>query len=533
LLDKLSQQDLIIGFEITPALRRFLNDNQQRYINLYVHPVRFLRDLCFGATTNCPAIASLLKANTCDPVEIIRQVRRFSALFSRLQLPACSLPDGVPLLIGQTACDSVLLNKGTFARWENYQELLKDELAPFDTVAFIEHPYRPSSTSIVEFLRSSLAKNVISVRGNSYGLLFTNREAPVVITLASSLGVEAETIGFQTKFLLADPRAKFVIPDIEQTGMPMLGHAVLDAQFWNGVIRQEPVVSNSVSMTNSFFMGEHYLRNSLDTWSYKNLQYSLSVEPSVKTIVPSYSLQQERLGNLAEQCSDKWYAKVMTLGQSVANARSKGIDLRILDKPIAPGEKWDLPINKAEGKHYLRNGFHPPENWGVWSSERHSALVIPLVANGVEVACVGIEMEFTLYEGAGRNSPALKLSTDSRDIGYILFRPSNMHLQKVAFEILTCQPILQLNFEITDLRSPSETLGTPDTRKLGFGLKRVSVNYLSKPRDEASIEDNEGLFIWGIDPDRAIQCSDVSQGLECVLNHANHMTVDTRSSIEK
>lgn len=505
LLDRLAQQDLIIGFEIPPTIRRYLHTQKKRYINLQIHPLRFLRDLCFGATTNCPAIASLLEANQCDPLEITQQVRRYSALFARLQLPACSLPAGVPLLIGQTACDSVLISKGAFVNWENYHDILLDELAPFDTVALLEHPYQSSSASVIEYFRGSLAKNVIAIRGNSYGLVFSNREAPAVITLSSSLGVEAETIGHRTRFLLSDPRTKFLIPGIESPIMPMLGHIVLSAQFWNAVINGEHSMCID-SGANSFFMGEHYIRNSLDAWSYKALQHALTVEPSVKTIVPAQALKQERLSKLAAECCGVRYTAEVSPEQSIVNAHNQGIDLKLFDKPIAPGEKWDMPFNRARGGHYLCKGFHQAESWGVWSSERHSMLVIPLAIRAKEIAHIEIEFEVKVFEGAEKRSPVLKLYTKTQDIGYVLFRSSNMRLQKVMFEIFTPLPTLQLHFEISHLARPYDINGSLDTRQLGFGLNRFSVNYLIEPGEIARNEGND-CKVWGIDPERALKVS--------------------------
>ena len=388
--------------------------------------------------------------------------------------------------------------------WENYRDVLLDELAPFDTVVFLEHPYSPNSASVIEYLRYSLPKNVIAVRGNNYGLMFSNREIPIVITLSSSLGVEAEAIGHHPKYLLSDPRTKFLIPEIEQPVMPMLGHAVLDAKFWSAVIHGEEAMRINPE-SNGFFMGEHYLRNSLpDAWSYRSLQYALTVEPSVKTIVPAYEAKPERLNELAAECCGIRHSEELSMELLTIKARSQGIDLRLLEKPLMPGEKRVLPINTGEGLQYLCKGFHQPESWGAWSSEICSMLVIPIATKDGESALIRLELDLQVFEGAGKGAPVLKLSTKTQDIGYIFFRSCNRSLQKVAFDILTPPPALRLNFELTDLKSPYEIHGSPDTRLLGFGLSRVSVKYLIET-GTTSNEVND-CQIWGIDPDNAIKC---------------------------
>jgi hypothetical protein len=519
LYDKLEQQDLIIGFEIPPTIRRYLHSRKKKYINLYIHPLRFLRDLCFGATTNCPVIASMLDENQCNILEISQQVRRFRALFTRLQIPACSVPAGVPLLIGQTACDSVLLDKGAFANWSTYQDILVDTLAPFDTVALLEHPYQPNSASIIEFLRGSLAKNVIAIKGNSYGVVFSNPDTPAVITLASSLGVEAQAIGHKTTFIQSDPRSKFLIPGVDCSSTPMIGHAVFTPQFWAGIMKGEPTMGTA-SGEASFFMGEHYMRNSLDAWSYRAIQYALTVEPSARLIAPSQSLTDEKLKKLAVECRGASHATDTSLAQSIEKAQSQGIALRFLPKALAFGGKCALPIHQAEGAYYLYKGFHHPESWGVWSSERHSALLIPLAVNDGEMTRATIEIEVKVFEGIVNKSPVLKISTAEQDIGYVMFRPSSMHPEKLVFEVFTSSATLQIYFELTHTASPAEIYSGSDTRLLGFGIN--SVNIISSVEDEnatTSINAND-CKVWGIDPELVINIAPKQRGAKKMTTKA-------------
>lgn len=93
LFKQLSECDLIVGFEMAPTIKRKLHVQGRPYINFYIHPLRFLRDLCFGVTTNTPMIASTLHMQAIAQFEIDNQIRRLRALFLRQQRVTFSIPD--------------------------------------------------------------------------------------------------------------------------------------------------------------------------------------------------------------------------------------------------------------------------------------------------------------------------------------------------------------------------------------------------------------------------------------------------------
>lgn len=508
LLESLCRQDLIVGFEIAPSIKRHLHSMGKRYLSLYIHPIRYLRDLCFGVTTNCPDILRVINAYTIDKNGIDIQAGRFSGLFARLRLPACTLPTNVPLLIGQTKYDSALINNGNFSDWSDFRELIAGLLSTFDTVAFLEHPYQPNSAKTLEFLRNTLEKNVIATRGNSYGMIFNNRQAPLVLTLSSSLAVEAESIGHTVRYLLNDPRRKFLLKGIDQPDFAMLAHSVLDANFWSAILKGTKEERQQHHRADCFFLGDHFLRNSLETWSFRTLQHGLTIEPSIRTLIPSIVATPERLDQLTATCCGIDETESLTHLQAWSQARNNGIDFRRLEPPVAPSQRVELPINTPEGAHYLISGFHTPENWGVWSSERRSSLLIPFASAGSPYARIRIVLHIKIFAGIVNESPVLRLSTNNRSIGFVFFRPSHTDVQRVIIDLDAPPPFLQIDFEQTDVQSPSICSGSMDFRKLGFGLTRVTVEHLGKAEE---IRPARECQLWGIDPNRDMSIQDVAE----------------------
>lgn len=477
--DELCDYDLVIGFEMAPTIKRWLHSRGRLYLNLYVHPLRFLRDLCFGATTNSPQMADLLRTHEIASSEVDTQVHRFRGLFRRQQPAACAIPAGLPLLIGQTERDSVLIKDGRFETWDDHAESLAVELAGFDAVAFLEHPYRPSSSVILERLRSVHGKTVISTNANGYGVLFANREVPCVLTLASSLGVEAQAAGHDTRFLLADPRQKFDVLGVDQAAagpVRAYGHGLLMPSFWDAVLGDRAAIQGQGSKRSAddFALGDNYLRNSLDAWSFRALQNGVSNITSRKTLLPASGLSEARRNALLGGMTGD--NRPQTPAQAFTRAHALGLQFTLLDPPVATGEQRDVGLDGPAAVGYLANGFHPPESWGGWSSELLAQVVIPVDADALKQrAHLDVSMRVRAFDGLLPKAPVLRIGHNGQSLGFVFFRASGVNQQTISFSVVPTGPLCLIDLEMSDLESPAARGISADQRWLGFALSQLSV----------------------------------------------------------
>lgn len=488
---ELSRQDLVIGFELPPSIKRFLSGHGVRYVSFYIHPIRYLRDLVFGATTNCPHISNLFSELQTPASESALQCTKFKALFAGLNLPQTQIPINAPLLIGQTAMDSSLIVDGKFRGWQDYKSELIDCLGDSDVVCFLEHPYQRFNAENVELIRSYFRKDVVSIRGNSYALLFSFPGFSKVITLSSSLGAEAQLMGYDVRFLLADPRDKFIDSEVDQPFLFMLGHMVFDSELWRSVLAKSPLSGHRKS--DSFYFGENYLRNSLDSWSYRNIQYGMSIEHMTKCLMPSVGADASKVLKLGAHLID--YAGGGDLSTLTALAIQNGIELQFHEPPLQPGKVWSLPIGKPSTKYYLEQGFHETEHAHVWSSSQKSALVIP-IDSGCTGRCVQLTIDISIFEGALSNCPVLAIYIDGVLKGYALFRPGMLFPIKMSIDFVACAPIARINFEFSNIESPMNAGLGDDSRGLGFALHNIKAIAAANSQigDEGC---DESITIWG------------------------------------
>lgn len=505
-LDELFQHDLVVGFELPPTLKRALHRAGKRYISFYIHPVRFLRDLCLLVTTNSSEVADLVAQGEVSPHEIDFQVRRFSALFSRLQLPALSLPDDVPVLVGQTEKDSVLIRNGSFATWEDYEDDLAEMLGPYPELIFLEHPYRQNSALVTEYLRGRHGKTVISVRANSYGVIFSPVQTPFFLTLASSLGTEARCAGRDCTFLYNDPCEKFILSGVDIPRACMVSHAVLQDEFWKKIFSGDykKAKSRTRAAAGAFPLGDHYLRNSLDSWAFRPLQSGSSLDPVRKLVLPAAAASPDRLNALSTilcAASPSASQQVLIRGRTQLPWGT----VEALPGPFALGARSAIDLARPEASHYLVEGFHAPEAWGVWSSGKYARLVLPVDLSGVAEVELDVSMVVKVFPGIMAHAPVLQITMEGREVGIVLFRKSAKNEQEIGFTGRIKNPACHIEFYVSHTGSPAFLGQSPDQRELGFGLCALSVAVSSVKEDEQDESGTEiaGIF-WGVSANEAV-----------------------------
>jgi hypothetical protein len=474
--DALLQHDLVVGFELPPTLKRALHRAGKRYISFYIHPVRFLRDLCFLVTTNSSDVATVVAQGEIPSAEVDFQVRRFSALFAHRQLPALSLPEDLPVLIGQTEKDSVLIRDGSFATWNNYENALSKLLAPYPEVIFLEHPYRENSALMTEYLRGRHGKTVISLRANSYGVIFSPVQTPFFLTLASSLGVEARCAGRNSTFLYNDPCTKFVLSGVDAPGASMVSHSVLQDEFWKVVFSGDFKKSKSRGgvIANAFPLGDNFIRNSLDAWAFRPLQFGSSIDPVRKLVLPATAAKQHRLeGILTTLCASALNAAPLPMINGRTQLPWGAVET--LPKPFTIGSRSALNLSQPAASHYLVDGFHAPEGWGVWSRGKYAKLVLPVDLSGAAEVEVNITMVVKMFDGVMSQAPVMQITMDGREVGMVLFRTSAKNEQEISFRGRTKTSTCHIEFYVSSSGSPALLSQLPDQRELGFGLSALSV----------------------------------------------------------
>ncbi|WP_018437955.1 hypothetical protein [Paraburkholderia atlantica] len=486
-LGRLLVNDLIVGFELPPVLKRVLNRAGKKYLSIHIHPTRFLGDLCFFTTTNCTEISATLSAFPDPERESSTRARRLRALLSRRRAPAFGIPNGLPVLIGQTRHDAVLIDQGRFASLTDFRTQIEASLQNYGDVIFLEHPYESQNGASVEFLRSELGKSVISLRTNAYGVIFSPADIPCVLTLSSSLGHEATFAGRPSEFLLSSPLDKFVVPGVDQSKGVAIGHGLLTDSFWSRVLHDNLPRAGFADdeEMNPFVLGDDFLRSSLETWAYRDLDARNFVATARKRLIPSVSAAKTHYTGLLDSIVGD--EDSLTVDDAkIQSCVTRWGSVEFVPRPIAAGEKLEFAFGELAVEQYFHDGFHSPEDWGIWSRAKRASIGIPIANNDARELRVNFKISVQVLPELLKHAPVLVIDVDGTETAIVLFRQSGENQQTLSFHATTRRRLCMIGFKCTHSGSPRDLSESSDSRVLAFAVSSFMCSVDASGRSDES-----------------------------------------------
>jgi hypothetical protein len=224
------RDSLVVAFELPPYLENFLTRHNLPFISATVHPVRFLDDIFLGFRTNIPEIQDALFSHAIDEnyIHMMAGVQKASAsrLFREQVKPNSAL------FIMQTWYDQTQICDSRFIDMAIYLEEVAALAAQHAELLVKEHPLDPNPSTAMLMSR---VPNARRVSANVYSYL-SLPEIKTVMTLSSSVGVEAPYFGVQTHFLLRDPVRRCINADDDRSDYIGIQSAFLNPDFWREIL---------------------------------------------------------------------------------------------------------------------------------------------------------------------------------------------------------------------------------------------------------------------------------------------------------
>jgi len=227
-----TEQDIVIGFELSEQTRDVLNRVGVTYIDFWLHPVRFYEDILFAFGSNDAGIAQSLVEFALD--ERLLELRAKEICLSMVrskQRPSEDIPPRSALFVGQTQYDKALLSGGRMLSLLDYGDDFKALGNRHPKVLYSRHPLvHAGDGSTARFIKS--CSFVSRTASPTYALLAEpNIEA--VYSISSSVVHEARFFGKQTEYLFQPP-----IPLTGDGRYRPVRDAFLTPQFWGGILAQ-------------------------------------------------------------------------------------------------------------------------------------------------------------------------------------------------------------------------------------------------------------------------------------------------------
>lgn len=235
----------VVGYDLSPFCRKALSAAGIQWLNISVHPVRFLDDLLFGWETNIPSVAPLLYEKHLNFQLIELAAARLQARYAlNYESPAYRFPENALVIIPQELGDPLpVSHSGRLCTFSDHaSELL--ELASKHTKVFLytggntPPNWSPLCKNDKQFLTKDLQAVVLpdfSYQMDNLYMLMASPFSPTFAALNSKSLYEAKLFAAATKNFAPSPNS--YAQDQAHTDNPMqyswaLDKSCFDMPFW-------------------------------------------------------------------------------------------------------------------------------------------------------------------------------------------------------------------------------------------------------------------------------------------------------------
>jgi hypothetical protein len=492
LFDQLAGADLVIGFELPPVMRRRFALRGLRYISIHIHPLRFLPDLLLGAYSNCATLREVLQAISMAEPDVYPHVARLTAKLSRLDPCQARLPEHCPVLFGQTPIDASLMLDGKINTWPDHKDKLISLLDGYSHLAFAKHPNAGWPVATLEWLRRDLDKTVIAMSGNAYPVIMAGRQLGPVISLSSSIGVEAAAFGHDNHFLLADPRSAFSVKGLDNDQQFMLGHQFLMPDFWRAVA--DRATPSDQLRCEPFHLGENFVRGTLEAWSYSAISGSSPLPSCTKIVMPSRQSSDHDIDRVVAEVAGFSPECPQSRRLTISEAASHGTEIRCLPPVLDNGASWHWDRSTECLNFPGSDALGPIEGDGAWLEGSRCELRLALRPTKALGHRLKGEVGFSFFRGVSGEYPAMLLRANERPVAAWIQRGTNDIYHSLPFDFcISANDHCILSFEVSHAASPAQLGLGEDPRQLGIILHDVALSV----NDTDGAGEGDILSLWG------------------------------------
>jgi hypothetical protein len=229
-----------VGYELPPWLVQLLDDALVPYLDLRLHPVRFLDDLMFAARASCRDTQDALFSLAVSETEVIATAGLREAMCRFIS--EARVPDDTLLVVGQRPFDSSQIVDGRFFDARRRAPEIHAICAQHRAVILKPHPHDKEHSLLA--VAATASAPVLGVITDNLYRMVALPQVSTVLTVNSSVAHEAPYFGKRVHTLAPLPiRPGWSCEAPEPELYASLDDVVLTPDFWRIVLAPHAPVS--------------------------------------------------------------------------------------------------------------------------------------------------------------------------------------------------------------------------------------------------------------------------------------------------
>lgn len=253
----LKEYDYVLGYELSETTRKLFDELGIVYIDMWLSPIRFYKDIMFEFYSNDSRVQAFFKSNALDENSLYKESASLQQHVKHFVPLKEKLADNSLLLITQLENDKSVMKGQRFLGLIDFLDEVEHLAKKFNRVYLIKHPLM-SSNEFLQIMQSfaHIGNLTVLENVNTYVLL-SQKEVRAVAGISSSVLTEAKYFGKAVHFFYKPVLSKKysrIYREIFQTG------------FW------QQVFAIPTTLNKTFFAPDNYLR-----CRYAGLMYAYDI----------------------------------------------------------------------------------------------------------------------------------------------------------------------------------------------------------------------------------------------------------------
>lgn len=236
------------------------------WIDVVVHPVRFMDDIFFGIRSNHPEVDMEISKYSMAERHVYRSARAVWAFFEQKQ-PYQRDVDYI-LFAAQSQVDRSLIEDGRILDSDELSKRITSALSGRGMVFYKDHPL--SKRHDIYFKLQDNIQEIQRTSANIYSIL-ADPNLSGIVTLSSSTGIEAKYFGKEAEFLIGPGTpVLFEGAECRDIGHWSIYNAFMVPDFWRSIL--DPVINVSEKDGDQPVYRQNFLRQNLrQFWGYRTI----------------------------------------------------------------------------------------------------------------------------------------------------------------------------------------------------------------------------------------------------------------------
>lgn len=340
-----TEQDLVIGYELSNQTKTILDRLNISFIDIWLHPIRYLDDILFGFQSNRIDVQSkLFEYNLPEEVYQLYASRLTVQAYKGWRRVETQLPHNSAVFIGQMLNDKSVNQNGRFLSVMDYQKQFEQMVAQHDHVFYSRHPYLKSGDEhILKYLKRF--PNVTLTDLPAYEML-ANPNIKTVMSVSSSVLEEAKY--FKKRVIrLYQPVIK-LSNECKLDCYASIYQAFVYGHFWSNIL--SPLVTTKECPKISFLDEKDKLRDMLGFyWSHAKIDKVEEMRQKLLVVSKKTANLRPETFKSTAPTPTKAVAETIVLSQdhkSFDSASKEALKKRILEKDVVSFDIFDTLLER-------------------------------------------------------------------------------------------------------------------------------------------------------------------------------------------